>query len=333
LLYTGTATVTHEVRGLNFQPDLVWMKSRSGTANHAICDSVRGTQKILSPSTSSAETIETTGGLTGFEMGGFTVAEHAQAQGHTNTGNMVAWCWKAGNETTVNNDGTHQSVISVNQDAGFSIVSFNTPNATTDMSVGHGLGKKPALVMMKNRNQAASAWFVWHKNLSVESYYLYLHDTHDEGDLTQDANAWGNQSFTDKTISTRSGWSMIADRQTIAYCWTDIDGYSKFGAYKGNGSADGPFVYLGFKPAFILTKRTDVNSPWRVFDNKRPTYNGLTFKLQADDDSTEYTSSVYVDFLSNGFKVRDDGSYQNASGGDYIYMAIAEMPFKYANAR
>ena len=250
-------------------------------------------------------------------------------------------CWKAGGSSnTYNIDGigygtaaaagldggtTDPTGASVNTENGFGIYTY-TGNGTAGANIAHGLGKKPAWILIKSRSASSKNWVVYHhaNTDNPSNVYLELSGT--------DANADETEIFND-TEPTSSLITIGDDGKVnqssvtyVMYVWTEIPGYSKFGSYTGNGNSNGTYVHLGFRPAFILTKRSDGTTPWRLFDNKRPNANFQTYKLEADSSGAELTGYAYADFLSNGFKIRDSGSYQNASGGTYIYFAFAEQP-------
>jgi len=344
LIWTGGGVPTN-VRGLNFQPDLVWIKPRGQGWSHKLYDSLRGVTKRFETDGNGAEGTEATG-LTSFNPDGFTVGN--EYHGTDTANNYVAFCWKAGNGTVENGDGNIRSTISVNQDAGFSIVSYDgSPTGTSDSAtnggaywqVGHGLGKTPELIVIKQRT-GSNGWYVGHIGLGSDVWTagksLAFQTT---AAVSTAANIlWGTGQVDEKVFSL-GGWDTVNrnGHQYIAYCWTGIEGYSKFGTYKGNNNADGPFVYTGFKPAFTICKRFESSSGanWLMHDNKRDPINPVDRYLVTDGSGTEGVNhaGTSVDYLSNGFKMRGDDSATNASGGDYIYIAFAEMPFKYATAR
>jgi hypothetical protein len=233
----------------------------------------------------------------------------------------VAWNWLAGNGTSSNTDGTITSTVSVNQKAGFSIVSYATgglPNAT----VGHGLSQPPEIIIAKQRD-ANDIWLVLTNKIDGSVDYLVLNTTAAKADYA--SGALTSSTFTNP-------YALSSD--VIAYCFHSVDSYSKIGVYTGNGSSDGPFVYTGFRPAFVLMKDTGSTEQWQMVDSARDTYNVVDSCLFPNSSGAEATAaSIHRDFLSNGFKVRTSDTSQNASGRTYIYMAFAEMPFKYSNAR
>ena len=324
LLYTGNGTTGQSITGLEFKPDFVWIKSRSFANNSHLFDSVRGVNKILRSSTDDDEdTIS--GVMSSFNDGGFTVQE-AGGNNATNddSSTFVAWCWKAGGAAVSNSDGAITSSVSVNEEAGFSIVSY-TGNGNSTATIGHGLGKAPKWIITKCRSTSTQAdWVVWHESLSNDKN-VFLNQTNAEttpsyGHITDPSNSLIN-------VSKSSGNQTNASGETyISYCWTEIPGFSKFGSYTGNGSADGPFLHLGFRPAFIMLKRYDTTNNWHIADSKRQnSYNPVTAQIYPNLSTAE-VAQVDLDILSNGFKIRNSANFENASGGTYIYMAFAEQP-------
>jgi hypothetical protein len=323
VLYTGTGA-TLSVTGVGFQPDWVWIKSRSAATDHALYDAVRGVQKQLESNTTTAETTETTG-LTAFGSDGFTTG--ALAQMNTSAATYVAWNWKAGNNAGASNSaGSITSTVSANTTSGFSIVTYTGTGANA--TVGHGLGVAPAMVFYKRRS-TGSTWIVYHASISPTNLLVL-----NESTAQQNIPAYFNSlATTSSVLNIGSNSDMNASAGTyVAYCFAPIAGYSAFGSYTGNGSTDGPFVFTGFRPAFIITKRTDSTSDWQLMDTSRSTYNVASTALFPNTTDAD-TSGYSKDFLSNGFKIRDSGASLNASGGTYIYMAFASAPFKFSLAR
>jgi hypothetical protein len=334
--YTGTGstqTITasstnsgNNPNGTTFQPDLVWVKSRSGTTDHALYDAVRGVQLQLESNTTTAETTETTG-LTAFTSSGFTTG--ALAQMNTNTATYVAWEWKAGGTGVSNTSGSITSTVSANTSAGFSVVTYTGTGATG--TVGHGLGVAPSMVIVKCRNSAGSDWLTWHTSIAATEYLL-LNGTGAKATAT---SVWNSTAPTSSVFSVGTNADTNGSTRTfVAYCFAPVAGYSAFGSYTGNGSADGPFVYLGFRPRYIMIKRTDATQNWPIIDTSRDTYNVANKRLFANLSDAEDTGIPnFIDILSNGFKCRDSNISYNASGGTYIYACFAENPFKIARAR
>jgi hypothetical protein len=318
ILYTGTGS-SNARTGVGFQPDWVWIKERNASADHGLYDAVRGVTKQLESNTTTAETTEATG-LTAFGTDGFTVG--ALAQLNTSGDTYVAWNWLALNTTTSNTSGSITSTVSANTTSGFSIVSYTGTGANA--TVGHGLGVAPKMVIIKNRGDVSN-WPVWHSGLSGNSYYLYFNLTNAQSNVNA---MWNNTAPTSTVFSL--GTSTDSNQSTkamIAYCFAEVKGYSKFGSYTGNGSADGPFIYTGFKPAYLMIKPSSYANSWLILDNKRNTFNPVKTRLEADGSGADSSTLDYADFLSNGFKIRTSNGHPNTSGGTLIYMAFAENPF------
>jgi hypothetical protein len=313
-LYTGTGA-THNITGVGFQPDWVWIKERNSAVSHHLYDSVRGATKRLESDNTDAETTAGTF-LTSFDSDGFTLGSNGGLNGSSDT--YVAWNWKANGTASSNTDGSITSSVSANQDAGFSIVSYTGAGGSSN--VGHGLGVAPNLIIAKNR-QSSLSWFVscdaigWTKRLKLDGTNNAALNVA-FGDTNPDSTKFYLQ---DNNLNT-------SGETHIAYCFAEKKGFSKFGSYTGNGSTDGPMVYTGFKPAWVLQKNTSITQGWQLQDNKRLGYNPDNYLLQPHTDQSE-SALQRVDLLSNGFKVRTTDAGQNASGNNYIYMAFAENPF------
>jgi len=322
--YTGTGS-SLGVTGVGFQPDWVWAKGRSGATDNALYDAVRGVQKQLESNTTTAETTETTG-ITAFGSDGFTTG--ALAQLNTSAATYVAWNWRASNTTAVTNtSGSITSTVSANTTSGFSIVTYTGNNSNS--TIGHGLGVAPKMIIVKSRS-AVEVWPVYHASLTSAAYILRLNTTAAEGNVP---STWNSTSPTSTVFSvgTSAGVNLSPDNY-VAYCFAEVAGYSKIGSYTGNGSTDGPFVYTGFRPAFIITKDTTNSATnWYMWDSVRGTYNANTVLLFPNLSNAE--DSLAIDFLSNGFKPRVAGSGLNTTNAVMIYMAFASNPFKYSLAR
>lgn len=325
-LYTGDGTTGRLIQNTDqgttgFKPDLVWIKSRSNALNNNLYDSNRGAPNEISSNTTSGDT---SGDLTAFNTTGFTINQTAGYEINHSGYTYVGWQWQSGQGTNVSNtSGTITSSVSANTTAGFSIVTY-VGTGVANATIGHGLGATPALIIWKNRASAGTNWITYHTSLGVNQY-IYLNLTSNAATLS---NVFGVSSTT-FTVGTTSpdynGTSMVA------YCWTPIAGYSQFGSYTGNGSTDGPFVYLGFRPRFLLIKSASIAATdWLLYDSVRNTGNVENSYLQPNTSAAEGTYAL-PDFLSNGFKIRNTGA--NTSGETVIYAAFAENPFKYANAR
>jgi hypothetical protein len=324
VLWTGDGNVGRNITGLGFKPDFVWIKERSSNSGNALFDSVRGAANYLSSNSTGAE-VTYTDTLTSFNNDGFSIANSGALNANGDT--YVAWCWRAGaGTTTANTDGSINSVVSVNQDAGFSIVSY-TGNAT-ESTVGHGLNKTPGFIIVKKRNGTAD-WPVYHQSLATQEYLVL--------NLTNGKNTTTELFYQDPTssvfyIGDASNAINASGGTYIAYCWTEIEGFSKFGSYVGNGNADGPFVYCGFKPAFVLLKPTSISDNWLIVDNARSSTNVNETWLYPNSSAIEGVQNG-LDFLSNGFKLRNSNGGRNGNGTIYAFAAFAESPFTTANAK
>ena len=321
-LYTGTGA-TQSITGVGFQPDWVWIKQRDTIRFHYIFDSIRGaTKKLHSNSTDAESTLSTT--LTSFDSDGYTVETDAGV--NQSSGTYASWNWLASNTTASNTNGSITSTVSANTTSGFSIVSF-TGNGTAGATVGHGLGKKPDIIIEKNRvTTGGYNWNVYSSALGA-TYIGSLNGT--SSFTTAGATIYWNDTEPTSNVFYlgSSGQSNTNGAGYIAYCFTSIKGFSKFGSYTGNGSTDGTFVYTGFKPAWVMIKRTDSAQQWGIMDNKRNTFNPMNAPLFAEDFQAESSSAFNnFDILSNGMKMKTGDQWTNASGGTYIYMAFAEEP-------
>jgi hypothetical protein len=322
VLYTGTGSA-QSITGVGFQPDFVWIKKRSGAESHVLSDAIRGTNNFLSSNSTAAENTAS-GTLTAFNSDGFSLG--TQGIVNDNTFTFVAWNWNAGGSTVTNTSGTISAQVRANTTSGFSVVTFNIPGSGTSDTVGHGLGVAPSMVILKPRT-AGTSWGVYHSGLTSAAYYLTLQTTNAQAS----SNSWWNSTAPTSSVFT-IGATWYGTTNAVAYCFAPVAGYSAFGSYTGNGSTDGPFVYLGFRPAFVFWKRSDGAESWWINDIDRLGYNGANRALFPNASSAENTANN-IDILSNGFKVRGSGGEVNASGGTYIYACFAENPFKYSLAR
>jgi len=348
---TGTtsgpgAGVAKVISGLAFQPDMVWSKNRSSSSNArwGLIDSVRGVNNTLSQSNTFAEVTSQTDLLTSFNSNGVNIGADAAGYGwnwNQQSGasdNYAYWLWKAGGTAVTNNDGSVASQVSANTTAGFSVVTFTAP-ASGNFSAGHGLGVTPGMVITKVRGRATS-WITWHNRLNSGSpgttYYVELNTT---GGQSTFANVWGSTGVTSSVIGMGVGATCAASDTIVAYCFSAVAGYSAFGSYTGNGSADGPFIYTGFRPRFVMIKKSSGTDDWCIQDTARDPYNMCAYKLGPNSSGAENyaalgnTTENNIDILSNGFKLRSINSLTNASGATLIYACFAENPFKFANAR
>jgi hypothetical protein len=327
-IYTGTGTTQSVTNTGAFQPDLVWTKSRSAAYNNKLWDSVRGVTKTVDSNSTAAEST-VANGLTAFNTNGFTVGGDAGTNESAKT--YVGWQWKAGEgTTTVNTSGSISSNVSVNATAGFSIVTYTGTGANA--TVGHGLGVAPKLVIVKSRNNAYG-WSTYHASLGA-TYLLKLNTTAAATNVGV-TGYWNNTDPTSTVFTVGNDAEVNLNTATfVAYCWAEIEGYSSFGSYTGNNSTNGPFIYTGFRPRFILVKNTQATSNWRIVDTSRSTFNQTIGMLEPSSSATEYTDSGNSDYdiVSNGFKIRNTGG-MNGNNQTHIYMAFAESPFKFSNAR
>jgi hypothetical protein len=343
--------------GVGFQPDLVLVKRRE-SGNNWWTDSLRGVNSQISSSTTTIYTLNNN--ITSFDSDGFSLGDDL---GHNASGGTyVAWCWKAGGapsgstSTTgsakrINTSGTQDdtscsalataatnagasnvitpTLMSINQAAGFSIVKYVGEFA--NRTIPHGLNSAPEMIIVKNLDDTRD-WVVYQHEMSSDPKTDHLHLNLTEA--VDDYPFWNDTAPTSTVFSIGAYSAVNKDGDSIiAYCWHSVEGYSKFGSYVGNGSADGPFVYCGFRPAFVMVKRTDATNSWCILDNAREAFNPVDKYLLADDAGSEGTSGLTFDFLSNGFKLKTSSAAVNASGGTYIFMAFAEQPFKFSNAR
>jgi hypothetical protein len=318
VIYTGTSA-ENAITGVNFQPDFTWIKGRSNAYDHRLVDSVRGATKELYSDLSNAEATDAQG-LKSFNSDGFTLGT---ANAVNNSGaTFVAWNWLAANGTASNTNGSITSTVSANTTSGFSVVTWVGTGANG--SVGHGLGATPACFILKDRDDAYD-WRVYHQSTGNTGAMILNSTT----SFVTDSSYYNNTSpDSSKFYLGNNAGNNGSGRDYVAYCFAEKKGFSKFGSYTGNGSTDGPFVYTGFKPAFVITKGTDSADNWGLLDNKRDGYNLTNKALTPNSSGAEYTTnSPASDFVSNGFKIRQSDGVINASGGSYIYLAFAENPF------
>ena len=325
ILYTGDGSADNDITGVGFAPDWVWAKNRGAADANWILDSTRGATKGLYTNGNAAE--NTQNHLISFDSDGFSVGNQANGL-NTSSNNYVAWNWKANGGTTTTNDasatsvGTIDSVYQANTTAGFSIVTYTgTGSAGT---IAHGLGATPKTYWIKRRSDGTADWYIYHSSIGATKN-LRLNKT---DALNTDSNIFNDTEPTSSVFSLGSSFSNTSSKDYVAYCFAEIKGYSKFGSYTANGNADGPFIYMGFKPAFVIFKRTDGGtSAWQMHDRTRETVNdGSSPALKPNQSDAEFSKNV--DFLSNGIKIRDTSSDLNGSADqEYIYIALAEHPF------
>jgi hypothetical protein len=331
-LYTGNGT-TNAITNVGFQPDFVWVKSRSDAYFHGLYDAVRGagsTKGLYSNDTVAEGTYSAFQNLVSFDSNGFTLGATSNTNNiNANTSTFVGWNWRASNATAVTNTaGTITSTVSANTTAGFSIVTYTGTGASA--TVGHGLGVAPRMIILKARN-ATEDWIVYHSSIGATNY-LQLNLT---SAASSGSAPWNSTAPTSSVFSLGNAGNTNGSGFTfVAYVFAQVAGYSAFGSYTGNGSTDGPFIFTGFRPRFLIVKRTSDIGSWIMTDSARSTYNVTGELFNANTSGAEFTTGdIKFDYLSNGFKLREVNGAINASGSTYIYMAFAENPFKYANAR
>jgi len=324
VLYTGNGS-SQTVTGFGFDPDMVWHKGRSVAYNHSLVDVIRGNSNILFSNTTDAEA--NPGAQLALATDGATVTyRSANLANNQNAATYVIWGWKGNGAGVTNTAGSITSTVSANTTAGFSVVTYTASSSAS--TIGHGLGVAPSMIIQKNRD-AVSDWGVYHISIGATKF-LKLNTS----DIpSTNSVPWNDTAPTSSVFSIGTGYTN--GNKYVAYCFAEVAGYSKFGSYVGNGSNDGPFIFTGFKPKFILTKNiTTAGYWWEMVDSARSPYNTSNVTLYANVSDSEYTSSTYnKDLVSNGFKIRGTSAAQNSSGDTFIYMAFAENPFKYANAR
>jgi hypothetical protein len=337
--YTGTgaaltiANSANNTIGTTFQPDWVWIKDRSAVASSNLLDSVRGVRIHLESNTTNAETTEAVGvGLTAFNSNGFSLGTDNAGAGRVNFNGdtFVAWQWNAGGSTVTNTSGSISAQVRANPTAGFSVVTYTGTGAAA--TIGHGLGVAPSMIIIKNR-QTTTSWAVYHVSVGANQQLL-LNSTNAISADTQGFTATPSSTV----FSVGTGAAMDTNQTTgggqhVAYCFSAVAGYSAFGSYTGNGSTDGPFIFTGFRPRWIMFKKTSGGTDnWEIIDTSRNTSNVNDNGLAPNSSAAEI-SSRGGDVLSNGFKLRFANGTTNESGFTYIYMAFAENPFKYSLAR
>ena len=325
VIYTGNGSADRAITGAGFAPNWVWIKKRSSADVHYIFDSVRGADIQLQSNSNAAQydySGDANRSLTAFDSDGFTLGTNEGVNHNSQT--FVSWNWKENGTGSSNTNGSITSTVSANATAGFSIVKWTGSGANA--TVGHGLGVTPSMLIVKNATGTGN-WRIWNQNLS-SAQTLELNAT--SGALTSAGQFNSSATFNSNVFSVGGEGDTNESSSTIvAYCFSEIKGFSKFGTYVGNGSTDGTFVYTGFKPAFILQKRYDNNGEgWGMFDTTRSPINESKNMLLANSNALEDTSNAArIDFLSNGFKWRTTDTWFNPNGGSCIYMAFAENPF------
>jgi hypothetical protein len=321
VLYTGNGT-TQTISGFDFSPDLVWLKSRSAGRSHGLFDSVRGVNTRLMTDSTGTE-VTTSNQVTAFTADGFTLG--GAVNYNDLNASMVAWAWDAGSSTATNNDGTISSQVRVNVSAGFSVVTYTSPSSGSNQTVGHGLGVKPSLLIVKNRDNTLD-WDIYHSSLGFNASLIFTNAGTRSG-------AFGAEP-TSTVFTTVSTYTHNGTDDYVAYCFAPVEGYSAFGSYTGNSSTDGPFVYTGFRPRWVLCKGASTAQSWNLYDTARNEYNVADLRLFPHSSNAETLSTTNsIDILSNGFKLRGDNASTNFNNATYIYAAFAENPFALARAR
>jgi len=331
-LYSGNGGGTNNVvndGNSDLQPDWVWVKERDATSSHALTNSTVGANKILSSNNTNEES--SASAFTSFDSDGFTVGSDGKTNEISKT--YVGWQWKANGGTTTTNDasstgvGNTDSVYQANTTAGFSIVTWTGPSGSDARTMAHGLGGTPELIIYKNRDEVFN-WYVGTSAITFNFNTDYLQLNTNIAKATDAGGTVFNSAPTSTVIGgANSSASAKENIKYVAYCFRSIQGYSKIGSYTGNGNADGPFIYTGFKPAWLLVKNiTDSGDDWHLFDTKRDPINRASQRLKANDSGAEASDGA-LDFLSNGFKLRNTSNARNGNGDTIIYMCFASSPF------
>jgi hypothetical protein len=323
--YTGNGSTQSITNSGSMQPDWVWIKGRSDTWGHALYDVIRGVDKRLSTNSTAAESTTATG-LTSFNSNGFSLSTNGDVNNSADT--YVAWQWDAGGTGVTNTAGSITSTVSANTTAGFSVVTYTAPSSGA-FTVGHGLGVAPAMIITKSRSNSGYVWGTYHQSLG-NTKRIDLNST--AAAVTSTNGAWNNTSPTSSVFTVGLDWAGSGITY-VAYCFSEVAGYSKFGSYTGNTLDDGPFIYTGFKPAYVMIKGNLDGYSWVINDDARNPSNAVSLTLRANTSAAETSEAPGIDFLSNGFKIRNQAGNYNNGGTDYIFMAFAENPFKYSNAR
>ena len=325
-LYTGTGS-SNALTGLGFQPDIVWIKGRNYAYNHVLSDSVRG-EKQLYPNLTNAQD-SNTGEITSFDSDGFTVGTGGDVNYNTRT--FVSWNWKMGTTSgaTFGTAGITPTNYSINTTTGQGVYKYSGGDGFGASTVAHGLGAAPDWVIIKRIEDNGHGWQTTNTSAGYD-VALKLEATGAEGDTT----AWWNDTAPTSDVVSIGGdsWNNLSGKTFMMYCFTNKRGFFKTGSYTGNGNADGVFVYTGFRPAFVLVKKTNGTGSWWLFDNKRLGYNVANDRLYTDDTAVEATATV-IDFVSNGFKFRTTDGDLNGDGNTIIYASFAEFPFVSSNSK
>ena len=320
-LYSGNGS-TQSITGVGFQPDFTWIKERSSTSGHVLIDVVRGVDKVIRSNSTNAEATDADC-ITSFDSNGFSLG--ADVKSNENSQTYVSWNWKGGGTGSSNSNGSITSTVSANTTAGFSIVKWTGTGSTA--TVGHGLGAVPRVIIVKNLTDNSTGFYTYAAPLG-NTNGMFLNS---DGASASFTSVWNSTTPTNSvfTIHTNTGVN-ASGKNYIAYCFANVTGYSKFGYYTANASADGPFVYTGFKPKFVIIKRYSDTGNWVIQDDKRSSVGGGNPNdkwLYANVTDADYDASLYpLDLLSNGFKIKHgNGSYQNTpNGATYLYLAFGQ---------
>jgi len=331
--YTGNGTAGRVITVPNMtNVGFAWVKIRSGSDDHRLANTVTGGNKHLKSNSTDAES-SGTNVIQAFSSNTFTVGSDNSV--NVNGSTYVAWTWANGGAAVTNTAGTISSQVSANTTSGFSVVTYTGTGGTGTTTVGHGcqvggVPTAPSMVIIKRRN-GTTDWASYHTGLTSTSYYLVLNSTAAQANY---GSTFISPSSSTLTIAADSSLLNTSTGTYVAYCFAQIAGYSAFGSYTGNGSSDGPFVFCGFRPRFVMIKESSSTGNWVLLDTSRSPYNVINNDtLWANLTDAEGGATSYLDILSNGFKIRDTDNDKNTSSQTYIYMAFAENPFKYANAR
>ena len=323
LLYTGTGS-SNAKTGVGFAPNFVWIKSRSNAQKHCLFDTPRGVQKVVYSDNSAAEVTEAQL-ITAFGSDGYTLGTDSDINGSSWT--YAGWSWKAGTSTGVDfsSGDITPTAYSINTTSGIGIYHYNCTGANATMV--HGLSSAPKMILTKSLGDS-SAWAVWHSALTANTKYLVLDTNAAEA---TNANAWNSTAPSSSVISFGTdGQTNGTGKNNILYAFSEVKGYSAFGKYVASGNVDGPFIYTGFRPAFLMIKCVSATENWYMFDSKRAGYNFANYSFKANDTDIEATST-YLELESNGFKIRNAAGDLNASGQTFLYMAFAEYPLVGSN--
>ena len=323
ILYTGTGS-SNAISGLGFQPDLVWLKQRGSSGSNMLLDTNRGTNARLSANNTNEERTASSY-FTSFDSDGFTVTGNDSIS-NASSGTFVGWCWRANGGTTASNsDGSITSTVQTNPAKNFSIITYT--GTGSNATIGHGMTKKPAFIIVKNRTDVDS-WAIYHESMTADFYTSFQYSI-----FSNNATFWNDTEPTTSVISIGTNNRVNGSSDSlVCYAWAQEEGFQKFETYIGNGNADGPFIYTGFRPRLIYIKKNANSSYWHVFDTARNVNNTVdTYLLWDSSGADDTASSNSIEFFSNGFKVKNNASQLNASGSTYVFGAWGDVPFKYNN--